>query len=433
MLSRRLSERPAALVLGSTILALAGLAQPRFPAGETFRELSPDQALEAAGKEGKLALLAFLKADSQPTKAYEGFTFQDPQVAQWIAERVVAVRSVGDEEARRRFDVNADPTLVFATPEGAEMDRIDTYLEPAKFLEAAQQILERKSAVPLAQLAVDQSPADARARGELARALLKRKRWRSALEPLGWIYDTTRGDPSLEAERLAFAVERASAMRRTTPEATAWLQERRDRAYASLIEERAEPAPETELALSARELVALNQALNEIRKTVECWDALRVRPEFPRAPLRELFNAATQSILLEEQRFADLLEGAGDPLVLVQEGLSRLRALDEAAGPTRLGGAEHERERWALVDEASRYYLALLKLQRDADAAALADLVLDLEPSAKSYQSLIAVAQSAERYELVQALVQRGLAQLPEGLERQRLQTYSQRLRPKGS
>ena len=50
-----------------------------------FRELTPEQALEAAGKEGRLALLVFLDSKLQPCKAYDGFTFVDPSVATWIA------------------------------------------------------------------------------------------------------------------------------------------------------------------------------------------------------------------------------------------------------------------------------------------------------------------------------------------------------------
>ena len=404
-----------------------------LPREGTFRELTPEQALEAAGKEGKLALLVFLDSKLQPCKAYDGFTFVDPAVATWIAEHVVAVRRVDDEGEARRFDVHAVPALVFTSPAGAEVDRIDTYLEPAPFLEAAAKILEQQSPAALAQKAVDKAPDDARARQELARVLLKRKRWLAALTQLGWIYDHTRGDPAWDQERMAFAVERASSMRRNVPDAAkAWLVERRERARDSLAAERAEPAPADELELAARELVALNEALGEIRSTVECWEVLRVRPDYPRAPLLTLFNRATQSILVEEKRYADLLAGVGDPLVAIQEDIARLRALDEAAGPQRQGVRPHEQERWAMVEEASRYYLALLAVDREADGSALADLLLGVEPSAKAYQSLVAAAQVAERPEIAQALLERGLAALPEGLDRQRLQTYAQRMK-KGS
>jgi hypothetical protein len=425
---------PALALCAALGLAPVGFGTLTLAREGTFRELTPEQALEAAGKEGKLALLVFLDSKLQPCKAYDGFTFVDPSVATWIAEHVVAVRRVDDEDGARSFDVHNAPALVFASPEGAEVDRIDTFLEPGPFLEAAGKILARQSPTALAQQAVDKAPEDARARQELARVLLKRKRWLAALTQLAWIYDHTRGDPAWDQERMAFAVERAGSMRRNVPEpAQAWLVERRERARDSLVAERAEPAPEGELALAARELVALNEALGEIRETVKCWDAVRPRPDYPRAALLTLFNRATQSILIEEKRYADLLAGAGDPLVVIQEGISRLRALDEAAGPQREGVRPHDHERWALVEEASRYFLALVAVGNEADANALADLVLGLEPSAKAYQSLVAAAQVAERYDLAQALLERGLAALPEGIERQRLQTYAQRMQKKGS
>jgi hypothetical protein len=413
-------------------LAPSALGQSPAPAPQAFRDLTPEQALEAAGKEGKLALLAFLEPDAQPTKAYEGFTFPDPSVASWLAEEVVAARSIGDAEVARRFDVHARPALVFARPDGTEVDRIDSYLEPAPFLDAARTILEQQSPTALAQQAVASAPDDVRAHMDLARALLKRKRSRAALGELAWLFDRTRGDPAWEAERFGFVVERIGFLQRTAPEAKAWLEQRRERAHASLVAERSEPAPEAELALDARELVVLNEALREIHATVACWDELRARPAASSAALRVLFNRATQMILVDDKRYADLLAGAGDPLVVIQEGIARLRALDEAAGPTRTGVQPNEQERWALIEEASRYYLALLGVEREADAGALADLVLGVEPSVKAYQCLIASAQAAERNDLAQALVERGLASLPES-ERQRLHMYIQRMQKKGS
>jgi hypothetical protein len=72
-------------------------------------------------------------------------------------------------------------------------------------------------------------------------------------------------------------------------------------------------------------------------------------------------------------------------------------------------------------NEASRYYEALLGTGQDERATDLLELILAFEPSARSYLAVVGAANRAQRGELAQALMQRGLSSLTDEAELKQL------------
>ena len=431
---------PPGIPISLALLALApapGAALPCplpavDPREDVFRALSFDQACEAARREAKPVLIAFFAAGCGPCEAYDLITFADEKVRSWIEERVVAVRCLDYAADAARFEVSGQLTLVFATAEGEEIDRIEHYLDPEPFIRAADEVLEGRSAVSKASRAVAQAPVDPRARLDLAKALLLRKRHRAALPAFLWVLDETRGDPAWQEERLGFVLRRIGLLRRNLADATLALEERRDRAAACLLEPSADPAPAAELELCARELVAFNQELGELEHTLETWDALRSRSDVPRAALTTLLDRTTQLLLLGRKRYADLLDGIGDPLAVLQEGLAQLQLLKAEGELDSSKRALVHRQRLTLLDEVGRVYHALLGAGREQDAAVVVEMFLGLERVAATYEALISAAIAVEREDLARALTASGLESLPEGPEREQLRRFTRSLFKEG-
>ncbi len=138
----------AAVIGGLAIVAAphkAGLVMTGFtPAG-----------LEAANRGGKVAMIDFSAEWCVPCHELERYTFTDRRVI--AAARAFAnfkadltrYDSPESESLRKRYQITGVPTVVFITPDGAEVrgSRVEGFLAPEKFLErmerAAQTVAER--------------------------------------------------------------------------------------------------------------------------------------------------------------------------------------------------------------------------------------------------------------------------------------------------
>ncbi len=423
------------LAAGLLALAAGGGRAGTAPAGPTaqeasapFRELSFEQACQAAREEKKLLLLAFYGLDCRPCEAMEKITLLDPEVRSWLAEHTVAVRiGSGDAALAESYSIARPPVYVLTDAEGAEIDRIAGFKEAEPFLKAAEGIRTATSEMAAARQGFLEHPQDPAVRLRYAKALKSRRRMRESMEQFLWVFDHTRGDPAWTEVRLQEILRELGFFKRTMSELHRELVARRDRAAATLLEGWTPETPVDELLLCARELSALNGDVGQSAHTYFAWDVVRKRENPPREVLDALFNEGTQALLLRDKRYADLLWGLGDPIVILERRLAQVQA-SRAAESEGKGEARQDSERNLVLAEAGRYYQALLGAGRDQEASDLVDLVLAIEPCAQAYVALITAARQAERDDVAHALSERGLSSLPPGSDRDHLRKVSRTL-----
>jgi hypothetical protein len=346
----------------------------------------------------------------------------------WLRDEVVALRRVDDAGAADRFEVPRVPAVLLVDADGEELDRIDRYLEPPQLLAEAREILAGGGPVGRARQAVAAAPEDPEPRMELAATLQRRGRRRASVESYLWLFDHMRADPAWREDRLVVVLRTLAALRRDLPEVSAALQERREAASALVRGPHGEGADPIVLEQAAFDVVVLNEALGEGARTLALWDELRARADAAPVVLRTLLDRETQIQLVDAGRFADLLEGLGDPLLALQSELERFQRVKAEAGTRPADRAYVVSQRASLVETAGRYYRALLEVGREAEAATLGELLLGLEPEVESFLALIEAALWAEREDLARALAERGLAFLEPGPDRQRLQRFARRV-----
>ena len=111
--------------------------------GVVFQDLSVRKALARAETEGKLLLLYYTTTWCAPCRVMEGTTFEDPEVAAWVAEHTVAVKVDGDLSAGRakRYDERGYPAVVYVDPDGTAVDRIVGLVDTADFLFVGANVL----------------------------------------------------------------------------------------------------------------------------------------------------------------------------------------------------------------------------------------------------------------------------------------------------
>ena len=130
-----------ALVLLGTLLALKSLTQ-----GVKFHDLAFDQAAERAAAENKLVFVDFFTTWCVPCKEMDATTFEDSEVAAWLAEHTVALKvdaeaNETNEALAKRFGVRSFPNYVFIAPDGKLMERIAGKRSPEQFIAVAQSVL----------------------------------------------------------------------------------------------------------------------------------------------------------------------------------------------------------------------------------------------------------------------------------------------------
>lgn len=422
-----LLARTALLCLPLGLLAPA-TAGPRAPEGP-FLDLSFEAALERAGAEDKLLLVAFYQDDCPVCDSIDSLTLTESRVRSWMVENMLAVRVDPDRpDLAERYEVNARPTLVIVDAKGDALERMDGFRKPGAFLRFASVAREGNGFLTV-ERAYQASPSDPEARLRYGRLLVRRQRGPEALEHLLYAFDTTRGDPAWTERRLDEVLREISMLQRSTEGVQGELVKRRDRNAAALLEDYDPEMPEAELVLCATELAAINRIVAQNEQTTFTWTIVRKREGYPEAAVRALFNTYVETELLNEGRYAELLESWGDPAVRLNALLAEYYATKERAQAHPEEKINLRRELNAVLSEARKYYEALLSTGNDAAADELAGMLMALANDDQTYVTLVTAAFKAGRDEKAEALIEVAKDNIARGKERESMLQVFLRLR----
>lgn len=131
-------------VLRTAISLIAVLVTTTSVAGGVvFQDLSVRKALARAEAEDKLVLLYYTTTWCAPCRVMEATTFEDPEVAAWVAEHTIALKLDGDLSRGRakRYNEHGYPAVVYVDADGTAIDRIVGLVDGAEFLFVGTNVL----------------------------------------------------------------------------------------------------------------------------------------------------------------------------------------------------------------------------------------------------------------------------------------------------
>jgi thiol-disulfide isomerase/thioredoxin len=373
------------ILCGTTAMADEGL----------FRDLSLDQAREAATKEGKrLILIDFYTTWCEPCKRLDETTWKDEGVRDWLIREAVCLKvdAEKNEALAEKFRVNAYPTLMLLRPDGSEIDHMVGFRDAKTFLADAREALAGNDTLSRARKKLDgperHNPMVRMSYGD---ALAQNGRFEDALSEYLWCFDHgLEHDRAFTGVRVSFLLSKINQLARNHPPARDELRKRRDKAREALEGGRGD-------FNAAMDFTSLNKNLGEPEQTLALYDRIK-KDEIQPARIRNYLMDQSLDPLLMARRYQEVV--AFGPHAKVTAILDRYEQTK-----ARLPKDErlHEYMKRQVSVDGAKYYEALLGAGDRPGASQLASMLTDFDPT-NAYPALIAAARRAGDAETAESL-----------------------------
>ena len=377
MQTRRLAQTLATVGL---LVAATAVAD-----GVRFDDLTYEEAAARAEADEKIVFIDFFTTWCLPCKEMDRTTFQDPEVAAWLAEHAIALKVDAEENETNealaaRFGVRSFPNYVYLTPKGELLDRITGKKDSAEFLELSASVIAGDNTVIRARRALAKGDEnDPMLRMRLADALSELGRNDEALREYLWCFDEgAKHDPAYRGVRVSFLlgfIARLARLGGSFPPALDALVERRDAAKQRILD--GETGDE-----AARVFARINDALGEGDATLALFDSLKDNDVLHATAARILVREAFD-LLVDAKRYGEIVSYLDVP----GRAAFHLGLFDDAA--------QREKENDANFGEA------MLKAQRDALT------LLTRQSVAGCYEVLVGVREYEEATSIAGQLIER--------------------------
>lgn len=361
-----------------------------------FRALGLEEARQAAKKDGKrVVLVDFYTTWCGPCKKLDQTTWKDSGVLDWLAKEAVALKvdAEKDEPLAAKYRVNAYPTLLLLTPDGAELDRLVGYRDPKAFLDDANAALAGNDSLSRARAKLEGDGRDnPMLRMSYADELARKGRYEDALSEYLWCFDHgLEHRRAFQGVRVSFLPGAIVRLAKEHPPALDELRKRRDAAWSAIEAGKADFD-------AAMGFTALNENLGESGQTLEAYDRIKGDPGADARVRAYLFDQSLAP-LLKARRYGDVLAGV-DAAAKVRELIAR-HEKNKAVFPDDAGLRAFMKRQVCL--DSARYYEAMVGSGDHAGVAQVATMLADFN-AADAYPTLIEAAKRAGDDKAAEAL-----------------------------
>ncbi len=370
----------------SAFLLSCALAVPRpVSAAPPFSVSSLKSAQVLALKTGRVILIDFYTTWCGPCKKLDQITWQNPQVRRWLTRNTISLKMDAEKQTAlaKRYKINAYPTLLLLKPNGTEIDRLIGFQEPAEFLMEAKQALAGQDSVARAKAKLTPTGKnDPMQRMQYARALAEKGQTAEALQEFLWCLDEGgKRDSAFSGVRLSFLLGDIVQLGRSYSPALTALKNRRDQAAAEL-------EGKTANYQSVMDFAAYNDTLKETEKTLAAYRQMKTH----QSPFTSFLFRHVYNLLLEQQLYADLVEGAGKPKEYV---LSQTKEYESLIREVKLEDKAKLYFKQNAIRQCGGLYEALLGTHKTEEAAGVRDQILAFDARLPAFQELMRHARRA--------------------------------------
>lgn len=401
----------AQLTLGLLLCSPLALASPPGESTGAFVDLGFDEARALAQKENKLLLVDFFTTWCGPCKKLDAVTWPDAGVQRWLLENVVAIKIDAEKDLRAQtmYEVNVYPSLIFMTPDGAELKRLAGFLPPEQFLGSARMVVAAmQDGEDLARRVAGPEQHVPKTRHAYASYLAGMRKTREAAKHYLWCYDEgVQHDASYAQVRRKELLADMVSLSRTWIRGKRELRSRREACAERLLSE-------SGTLEDALDLAALDTALQRRADTLTTYVTLIERED--EASHRRAAGLLDSILdhLVGPKRYKEItacqpdFDQHLDVLLASYETLcTRFQKLERARPML-------ESERSAIITRGTLYFEVLLATGSEQEAHALAERLIGLDKTARTFLALGRRAKRMGDRKEALAWASRGLLEVPE-------------------